>query len=545
MKAVDTCGAEFEAETPYFYSTYEEESEVPASDRPRVVILGSGPNRIGQGLEFDYCCVQAALELKQRGFDVIMVNSNPETVSTDYDISSRLYFEPLTVEDVLNVIEVERPAGVIVTLGGQTPLKLARALHEAGVPLWGTPWDGLDLAENRARFRVLVEELGLLQPESRTAVTREETLAAALALGYPVLVRPSYVLGGRGMRVVYTPEELEEWITSEALVSAEEPVLIDKFLAGALEVDVDALADGDSVLVGAVMEHIEEAGIHSGDSTCVIPPFTLGEETVTAVREITATLARALRVRGLLNVQFAVRSDRIFVLEANPRASRTVPFVSKAVGLPLARLAARIMAGERLSDVAPATSPEVSLVSVKKPVLPFNRFPGEDAVLGPEMKSTGEVMGRDLDFGRALAKAHLGSGDPLPDGGSVFLSLRDDDKRAITFMAKKLVELGYGLVATRGTARFLRRNGVPCGEVFKVHEGRPNAVDLIEAGEIQMVINTPLGRASEYDERAIRERAVALGVPVITTVAGALAAVSGIEALRRGPLDVTALQEAL
>ena len=545
MKAVDTCGAEFEAQTPYFYSTYEEESEVPASDRPRVVILGSGPNRIGQGLEFDYCCVQAALELKQRGFDVIMVNSNPETVSTDYDISSRLYFEPLTVEDVLNVIEVERPAGVIVTLGGQTPLKLARALHEAGVPLWGTPWDGLDLAENRARFRVLVEELGLLQPESRTAVTREETLAAALALGYPVLVRPSYVLGGRGMRVVYTPEELEEWITSEALVSAEEPVLIDKFLAGALEVDVDALADGDSVLVGAVMEHIEEAGIHSGDSTCVIPPFTLGEETVTAVREITATLARALRVRGLLNVQFAVRSDRIFVLEANPRASRTVPFVSKAVGLPLARLAARIMAGERLSDVAPATSPEVSLVSVKKPVLPFNRFPGEDAVLGPEMKSTGEVMGRDLDFGRALAKAHLGSGDPLPDGGSVFLSLRDDDKRAITFMAKKLVELGYGLVATRGTARFLRRNGVPCGEVFKVHEGRPNAVDLIEAGEIQMVINTPLGRASEYDERAIRERAVALGVPVITTVAGALAAVSGIEALRRGPLDVTALQEAL
>ena len=545
MKAVDTCGAEFEAETPYFYSTYEEESEVPASDRPRVVILGSGPNRIGQGLEFDYCCVQAALELKQRGFDVIMVNSNPETVSTDYDISSRLYFEPLTVEDVLNVIDCERPAGVIVTLGGQTPLKLARALHEAGVPLWGTPWDGLDLAENRARFRVLVEELGLLQPESRTAVTREETLAAALALGYPVLVRPSYVLGGRGMRVVYTPEELEEWITSEALVSAEEPVLIDKFLAGALEVDVDALADGDSVLVGAVMEHIEEAGIHSGDSTCVIPPFTLGEETVTAVREITATLARALRVRGLLNVQFAVRSDRIFVLEANPRASRTVPFVSKAVGLPLARLAARIMAGERLSDVAPATSPEVSLVSVKKPVLPFNRFPGEDAVLGPEMKSTGEVMGRDLDFGRALAKAHLGSGDPLPDGGSVFLSLRDDDKRAITFMAKKLVELGYGLVATRGTARFLRRNGVPCGEVFKVHEGRPNAVDLIEAGEIQMVINTPLGRASEYDERAIRERAVALGVPVITTVAGALAAVSGIEALRRGPLDVTALQEAL
>ena len=545
MKAVDTCGAEFQAQTPYFYSTYEAETEVPPSERPRVVILGSGPNRIGQGLEFDYCCVQAALELKERGFDVIMVNSNPETVSTDYDISTRLYFEPLTLEDVLNVIECEQPAGVIVTLGGQTPLKLARALHEAGVPLWGTPWDGLDLAENRARFRVLIESLGLDQPESLTAVTHAETMSCAHTLGYPVLVRPSYVLGGRGMRVVYTPAELEEWITTEALVSEGEPVLIDKFLAGALEVDVDALCDGESVLVAAVMEHIEEAGIHSGDSTCVIPPFTLGEDTVARVKEITATLARALRVRGLINVQFAVRNDQVFVLEANPRASRTVPFVSKAVGLPLARLAARIMAGERLSDIAPAVAPEVTFVSVKKPVLPFSRFPGEDTVLGPEMKSTGEVMGRDLDFGRALAKAHLGSGDPLPASGAVFLSLRDDDKRAITFMAKKLVEMGYGLVATRGTARFLRRNGVPCREVFKVHEGRPNAVDLIEAGEVQLVINTPLGRASEYDERAIRERAVALGVPVITTVAGALAAVSGIEALRRGPLDVTALQEAL
>ncbi|HEY6865760.1 MAG TPA: carbamoyl-phosphate synthase large subunit [Candidatus Eisenbacteria bacterium] len=545
VKAVDTCGAEFEAETPYFYSTYEEESEATPGSRPRVVILGSGPNRIGQGLEFDYCCVQAALELKERGFDVIMVNSNPETVSTDYDISTRLYFEPLTVEDVLNVIECEQPAGVIVTLGGQTPLKLAQALHQAGVPLWGTPYDGLDLAENRARFRELVESLGLTQPESGSAASRDEALACAHALGYPVLVRPSYVLGGRGMRVVYTAGELEEWIASEALVSAEAPVLIDKFLAGALEVDVDALSDGESVLVGAVMEHIEEAGIHSGDSTCVIPPFTLGETTVAAVKEITATLARALGVRGLLNVQFAVRNDQVFVLEANPRASRTVPFVSKAVGLPLARLAARLMAGERLSDIAPPTAPEATFVSVKKPVLPFDRFPGEDTVLGPEMKSTGEVMGRDLDFGRALAKAHLGSGDPLPASGAVFLSLRDDDKRSITFMAKKLVELGYDIVATRGTARFLSRNGVPCREVFKVHEGRPNAVDLIEAGEIQLVINTPLGRASEYDEKAIRERAVALGVPVITTVAGALAAVSGIEALRRGPLDVTALQEAL
>ena len=543
MKAVDTCGAEFQAETPYFYSTYEEEDEVPASDRRKVVIIGSGPNRIGQGLEFDYCCVQAALELKSRGYEVLLVNSNPETVSTDYDVSSRLYFEPLTAEDVLNVIEAERPEGVIVQLGGQTPLKLARTLHEAGVPLWGTPFDGLDVAENRERFRVLIDELGLRQPESMSATSSRQAIECAHALGYPVLVRPSYVLGGRGMRVVYQPRELEEWLEREALVSVNEPVLLDKFLEGALEVDVDAVADDHTVLIGAVMEHIEEAGIHSGDSTCVIPPFTLGETVIAEIRDITARIARALGVRGLLNIQFAVRNDQVFVLEANPRASRTVPFVSKAVGLPLARLAARVMSGERLADITPATAPESELVSVKKPVLPFGRFPGEDAILGPEMKSTGEVMGRDRDFGRALAKAHLGSGEPLPAGGTVFISIRDDDKRACTFMAKKLVELGYQLVATRGTARFLRRNGVPCRDVFKVREGRPNAVDMIENGEIQLVINTPLGRGSEFDERAIRQRAVALGVPVITTVAGALAAVSGMEAQARGPLDVSSLQE--
>jgi carbamoyl-phosphate synthase large subunit len=545
MKAVDTCAAEFEALTPYFYSTYEDEDEVPTSTRPRVVILGSGPNRIGQGLEFDYCCVQAALELKERGYDVLLINSNPETVSTDYDVSTRLYFEPLTVEDVLNVVDREKPVGVIVQLGGQTPLRLARALHEAGVPLWGTPWDGLDLAENRERFRALLESLGVRQPASATATSRGEALHVASELGYPVLVRPSYVLGGRGMKVVVSPDELEEWLFREALISVAEPVLIDRFLEAALEVDVDAVADGETVLIGAVMEHIEEAGIHSGDSTCVIPPFTLGEETLRLVREITAQLARALGVKGLLNVQFAVRSHQVFVLEANPRASRTVPFVSKAVGVPLARLAARVMAGERLSDLAPAVMPEATMVSVKKPVLPFARFPGEDAVLGPEMKSTGEVMGRDVDFGRALAKAHLGSGEPLPRTGRVFISVRDDDKRSITFMAKKLVELGYGLVGTQGTARFLKRNGVPCAEVFKVHEGRPHVVDAIENGEIQLVINTPLGRRSEYDDRAIRERAIALGVPVITTVAGALAAVSGMEALARGPLDVSTLQETL
>ncbi len=544
MKAVDTCGAEFQAETPYFYSTYEEESEVPEATRPRVLILGSGPNRIGQGLEFDYCCVQAALELKSRGYDVLMANSNPETVSTDYDVSTRLYFEPLTAEDVLNIVDIEQPIGVIVQLGGQTPLKLAKALHAAGVPLLGTSYDGLDLAENRGRFRDLVRELGLSQPESRIASTHPEAIEFAEQLGYPVLVRPSYVLGGRGMRIVYTRAELDDWLAREALISEDEPVLIDKFLEGALEVDVDAVADGETVLLGAVMEHIEEAGVHSGDSTCVIPPFTLGDSVVQEVRETTAKLARALGVKGLMNVQYAVRHGKVFVLEANPRASRTVPFVSKAVGVPLARLAARVMVGERLSDIRPP-EPDVSMVSVKKPVMPFSRFPGEDALLGPEMKSTGEVMGRDLDFGRALAKAHLGSGEPLPSTGNVFLSVRDDDKRAITFMAMKLVELGYGLVATRGTARFLKRNGIAVREVFKVHEGRPHVVDLMENGGIQLVLNTPLGRASEYDEKAIRERAVALGIPVITTVAGAIAAVSGMEALTRGPLGVTALQEAL
>ncbi|MCC6649566.1 MAG: carbamoyl-phosphate synthase large subunit [Candidatus Eisenbacteria bacterium] len=544
MKAVDTCGAEFAAETPYFYSTYEDEDEVPEPKKPRVLILGSGPNRIGQGLEFDYCCVQAALELKTRGFEVLILNSNPETVSTDYDVSSRLYFEPLTAEDVLNVVDAEKPIGVIVQLGGQTPLKLAKALHAAGVPILGTSYDGLDLAENRSRFRDMVTGLGLMQPESRIAATREEAIEFADLLGFPVLVRPSYVLGGRGMRVVYSRDDLEDWLLREALISDDEPVLLDKFLEGALEIDVDAVCDGETVLVGAVMEHIEEAGIHSGDSTCVIPPFTLGDHTINEVRRITGILARALGVRGLMNVQYAVRHDHVYILEANPRASRTVPFVSKAVGIPLARLAARVMTGERLSDIRPV-EPEVTMVSVKKPVLPFNRFPGEDALLGPEMKSTGEVMGRDLDFGRALAKAHLGSGEPLPVSGTVFLSIRDDDKRAITFMAKKLAELGYGLVATRGTARFLRRNGIRVREVFKVHEGRPHIVDLMENGEVQLVINTPLGRQTEFDEKAIRERAVALGIPVITTVAGAVAAVSGLEAIRRGPLDVTALQEAL
>jgi carbamoyl-phosphate synthase large subunit len=543
FKAVDTCAAEFEARTPYFYATYEEENEARPGDGRTIVILGSGPNRIGQGIEFDYCCVQAAEALREDGYDVVLVNSNPETVSTDYDTSTRLYFEPLTFEDVMNVIDIEKPHGVIVQLGGQTPLKLARALHDAGVPLLGTSFDDIDRAENRARFSALVEELGLLQPASATATTEEDAFAAAERLGYPVLVRPSYVLGGRGMRVVYQPKELAQVIAGGVTIGEDEPILLDKFLEDAIEVDVDALGDGTTWVVAAVMEHIEQAGIHSGDSSCVIPPYALGDELVARIREQTLALARALRVRGLLNVQFAVRGDRIFILEANPRASRTVPFVAKAIGWPLARLAALVIGGRSLAELGVTQAPEPTLVSIKKPVLPFARFPGEDALLGPEMKSTGEVMGRDRDFGRAFAKAQLGSGEGLPLGGRVFLSVKDDDKRAVIFMAKRLADLGFGLVATRGTARFLKLNGLACETVFKVEEGKPDIVDRIAAGDVALVINTPLGRASKFDDRAIRAAALRHGVPMVTTIAGALAAVSGIEALARGPLDVSALQE--
>jgi carbamoyl-phosphate synthase large subunit len=545
FKAVDTCAAEFEARTPYFYSTYEEENEARPGSGRTIAILGSGPNRIGQGIEFDYCCVQAAEALREDGYDVVLINSNPETVSTDYDTSSRLYFEPLTFEDVMNVLDVEKPMGVIVQLGGQTPLKLARALSLAGVPLLGTSFDDIDRAENRARFAALVESLGLLQPASTTATTEEDAFAAAERLGYPVLVRPSYVLGGRGMRVVYQPKELAQVIAGGVTIGKDEPILLDKFLEDAIEVDVDALGDGGTWVVAAVMEHIEEAGIHSGDSSCVIPPYALGEELVDRIKVQTLVLAEALRVKGLLNVQFAVRGERIYILEANPRASRTVPFVAKAIGWPLARLAARVLGGRTLAELGVTQAPEPTLVSIKKPVLPFARFPGEDALLGPEMKSTGEVMGRDKDFGRAFAKAQLGTGEGLPLAGAVFLSVKDDDKRAVIFMAKRLVDLGFRLVATRGTARFLKLNGLACETVFKVHEGKPDIVDRIALGEITLVINTPLGRASQYDDRAIRAAALRHGVATVTTIAGALAAVSGIEALSRGPLDVSALQEDL
>ena len=541
-KAVDTCAAEFDAETPYFYSTYEEENEARPGTGRKVMILGSGPNRIGQGIEFDYCCVQAAFALRAAGFEVVLVNSNPETVSTDYDVSTRLYFEPLTLEDVLHIVETEKPEGVIVQLGGQTPLKLARGLNEAGVPLWGTSFDDIDRAENRARFADVVREVGLRQPANATAATPEQALAEAQRLGYPVLARPSYVLGGRGMRVVYDPAQLAA-LLEEMPPSAEEPVLLDEFLEGAIEVDVDALSDGKETLIAAVLEHIEEAGIHSGDSSCVIPPYSLGEEMVERIHEATRALAASLGVRGLLNVQFAVRGQTLYVLEANPRASRTVPFVSKAVGIPLAQWAALVLAGRTLAELGATEIPEPKLVSVKKPVLPFNRFPGEDSLLGPEMKSTGEVMGRDVDFGYAFAKAHAGAGESLPTAGTVFLSLRDEDKRPALFLARKLADFGFHLIATRGTWRFLTMNGIECERVYKVNEGSPNVVERIAQGGVHLVINTPLGRESLYDEKAIRAAAVAHGVPCVTTIQGATAAVAAIESQIRRALDVRHLQE--
>jgi carbamoyl-phosphate synthase large subunit len=577
MKAVDTCAAEFAAETPYLYSTYEEEDEVEPDPRPAVVILGSGPNRIGQGIEFDACCVQACFALRARGYRVILVNSNPETVSTDYDVSDRLYFEPVVLENVLEVIERERPLGVIVQLGGQTPLALAGPLATAGVKLLGTSWDAIDQAENRERMKVLIESLGMRYPKSAAVAEPDLVFTAASRLGYPLLVRPSYVLGGQGMRVVVDEPELAAYLEARHVaITPERPLMLDAFIEDAIEVDVDAVADGETVLVGAVMEHIEEAGIHSGDSSCVTPPYSLGEEIVAEIREHTRRLAHALHVVGLINIQFAIKGDQILVLEVNPRASRTVPFASKATGVPLVELASRVMLGERLLDLTRELGvdldPETRGVCVKKPVMPFDRFPGEDVILGPEMRSTGEVMGIDADLGRAFAKALLadpasgrlpgartdgdgsggkaGGGDGNggkapgdPDLGSVFISVRDRDKRPAVWIAKRLIGLGFQLRATAGTARLLALNGMEAGRVYKVHEGSPNCVDLIRSGEIRLVINTPLGRPSRYDEKAIRLAALERGVPCLTTISGADAAVSAIEALRVGGLGVSALQD--
>ena len=542
-KRVDTCAAEFESYTPYFYSTYEDEDESEPSDRKKVIILGSGPNRIGQGLEFDYCCCHAAFALKEEGYETIMVNCNPETVSTDYDTSDRLYFEPLTLEDVLNIVRVEKPTGVIVQFGGQTPLNLALDLQHAGVPIIGTSPESIDLAEDRRRFGQLMQKLDIPQPTNGTAVSLEEAQAVARQIGYPVLVRPSYVLGGRAMVIVYDESTLENYMKAAIQVSRERPILIDRYLEDAYEVDVDALVDDEQVVIGGIMEHIEEAGIHSGDSSCVLPTYQLSEDLRATIRRYTVQLGRALNVVGLMNVQFAVHVGKVYVLEVNPRASRTVPFVSKATGVPLAKIAAKLMVGKKLRDFGLPSELKVHHFYVKSPVFPFARFLGVDTILGPEMKSTGEVMGVDDSFGKAYVKAQISAGSILPKSGVAFISVNQHDKNAIPKIASDLVEEGFKIVATRGTAQVLRSSGVEAETVYKVNEGRPNIVDYIKSGKIHLIVNTPAGKQSFFDDKAIRRAAINYGIPCITTIPGASAAVNGIRAFRRESLGVRSLQE--
>ncbi|MBF8279612.1 MAG: carB [candidate division NC10 bacterium] len=544
FKMVDTCGAEFVAHTPYLYSTYEQECEASPTTRRKIMILGSGPNRIGQGIEFDYCCVHAAFALKEIGYETIMVNCNPETVSTDYDTSDRLYFEPLSLEDVLNIAERERPDGVIVQFGGQTPLKLAIPLERAGIKILGTPPEAIDRAEDRERFKQLLQRLGLNQPPNGTAASVAEAVRIARQIGYPVLVRPSYVLGGRAMEIVYDEASLQGYMARAVQASPEHPVLVDQFLEDAIEMDVDALCDGREVVIGGIMEHIEEAGIHSGDSACSLPPRSVGKPLLDVIREQTAAMALELGVIGLINVQFAIKDGVVYVLEVNPRASRTVPFVSKAIGVPLAKLAAKIMTGISLKELGFTEERTLHHVAVKEAVLPFVKFPGVDALLGPEMKSTGEVMGIDREFGLAFAKSQVGASGALPTEGTVFLSVRDKDKPHITPLARQLGELGFRLVATAGTASVLQAAGVAVEAVAKVIDGvRPHVVDKMKSGEIGLVINTPEGHHARLDSYSIRRTAVSMGIPYFTTMAAAQAAVEAIRAMRHGKLRVKALQE--
>ncbi|MFE1748224.1 carbamoyl-phosphate synthase large subunit [Coleofasciculus sp. H7-2] len=550
-KTVDTCAAEFEALTPYYYSTYEEESEVLPSTKRKVMILGGGPNRIGQGIEFDYCCCHAAYALSKEGFETIMVNSNPETVSTDYDTSDRLYFEPLTKEDVLNIIEVEQPEGIIVQFGGQTPLKLALPLQaylqshpEITAKIWGTSPDSIDTAEDRERFEKILRELDIKQPANGIARSYEDALVVAQRIGYPVVVRPSYVLGGRAMEIVYSDEDLQRYMMYAVLVEPDHPILIDKFLENAIEVDVDAIADHTgTVVIGGIMEHIEQAGIHSGDSACSLPHTSLSEAVLDTIRTWTFDLAKSLKVIGLMNIQFAVQGEQVYILEANPRASRTIPYVSKATGVPLAALASRIMAGATLESLGLTEEVLPRHVAVKEAVLPFEKFPGADTLLGPEMRSTGEVMGIDVDFGRAFAKAALAAGQRLPLSGTVFVSMNDRDKAAAVPVVRDLIELGFHIVATVGTRKVLREHGLEVDVVLKLHEGRPHVLDAIKNNKIQLIITTPSGEEAQADGRLIRRSALTYKIPMITTIAGAKATAAAIRALQSAPLEVKALQD--
>jgi carbamoyl-phosphate synthase large subunit len=546
FKRVDTCAAEFEAYTPYLYSTYEEESEAAPTDRKKVMILGGGPNRIGQGIEFDYCCVHASFALREAGFETIMVNCNPETVSTDYDTSDRLYFEPLTLEDVLEIVHVEKPLGLIVQYGGQTPLKLAVPLEEAGVPILGTSPDAIDRAEDRERFAALIDKLGLRQPQNGVARSADEAFAVARRIGYPVMVRPSYVLGGRAMEVVYDDGDLRTYLREAVQASNERPVLVDRFLRDAAEVDVDVVSDGKDVVVGGVMEHIEEAGIHSGDSACALPPFSLSERTIAEIERQSVALAKELGVVGLMNVQFAIQGDDIYVLEVNPRASRTVPFVGKATGLPLAKAGSLCMVGKSLAEAGALAKPRGGHISVKEAVFPFARFPGVDTMLGPEMRSTGEVMGIDADFYRAFFKAQAAAGNTLPSaaaGRRAFVSVKDADKPAFAGIAKRLVDLGFEVLATAGTCAYLGARGIESTLVPKVHEGRPSVVDRIKDGDVHLVFNTTAGKQEIADSYSIRRETLMKGLPYFTTLTGARAAVGAMEAARGGKPGVRSIQE--
>ena len=538
---VDTCAAEFEAMTPYLYSTYEAEDEAAPTNARKVMILGGGPNRIGQGIEFDYCCVHACFALKEAGFETIMVNCNPETVSTDYDTADRLYFEPLTAEDVMNIVDREKPDGVLVQFGGQTPLNIARDLELMGAPIWGTSVDAIDLAEDRERFNALMRQLNIAQPAGATFLRRDQAAGAAAGIGYPVLVRPSYVLGGRGMAIVFDEAQLLEWLDANVEWSGH-PVLVDQFLDDAYEVDVDALCDGETVTIGGIMQHIEEAGVHSGDSACVVPPYKISYFHLDIIRDHTRRIGLALGVKGLFNIQFAVKDDEVYVLEVNPRASRTVPFISKATGHPLARFAAQIAAGATLAGLGFLEEPAVNGFFVKEAVFPFQKFPGVDTRLGPEMRSTGEVMGHASSFGHAFVKSQASAGLSLPERGAVFVSVNDFDKPVVAKIARDLAKLNFDIIATEGTARWLNQMGIDARRVNKLSEGRPHILDAMQARQVDLIINTPRGSQAHEDGIAIRSQAYALGIPIITTMSAAAAAVQGIKRMREKPLSVRSLQ---